>query len=199
MDRCHTGDVGYDSPADPASQIHSYLGPGERLLWSGRPDPEVRFAPADAFLVPFSVMWGGFAVFWEVGVLTSGAGPFFVLWGIPFVLMGLYFMVGRFVYKKRRKLRTAYALTNSRAIVAVGTSSMSDTPINGASTTIKRTRDGGHVSITFGQRSGWGAWGPSYANTGLEFFERGTPAVGFYDVAHPEALLAALQQARSAA
>jgi hypothetical protein len=190
--------VGYDSPADPASQIHVYLAPGEQLLWSGRPDPEVRFAPVDLFLVPFSVMWGGFAVFWEVGVLASGAGPFFVLWGIPFVLMGLYFMIGRFAYKKRRKLKTAYGLTDRRAIVAVGASSMSDTPVNGASTSIKRSRDGSHVSITFGQRSGWGAWGPSYANTGLEFFERGTPAVGFYDVGQPETLLAALQQARAA-
>lgn len=190
--------MGYEIPADPASQIHSYLGPGERLLWSGRPDPEVRFTPADAFLVPFSVMWGGFAVFWETAVLTSGAPLFFVLWGIPFVIAGLYFMVGRFVYKKRRKLRTAYGLTTTRAIVAVGTSSMSDTPVNGASTSVKRSRDGSHVSITFGARSGWGPWGPSYANTGMEVFPMmGTQAVGFYDVAQPEALLAALQQARS--
>jgi hypothetical protein len=189
--------VGNDSPADPASQLHQYLGPGERLLWSGRPDPEVRFAPIDAFLVPFSVMWGGFAVVWEVTVLASGAGPFFVLWGIPFVLMGLYFMVGRFVYKQRRKRQTAYGLTNTRAIVAVGVSSMSDTPITDASTSIKRSRDGTHVSITFGARSGWGPWGPSYGNTGMEFFEWGRTAVAFYDVAQPEAVLAALQQARS--
>lgn len=190
--------MAYDIPADPASQIHSYLGPGEQLLWAGRPDPEVRFAPIDALLVPFSVMWGGFALFWEAGVLASGAGLFFALWGIPFVVMGLYFMVGRFVYKKRRKLRTAYGVTNKRAIVAVGNSSMSDTPINGASTSVKRSRHGSHVSITFGARSGWGPLGPVYPNTGMDFFPMASPSVGFYDVAQPEALLAALQRARAA-
>lgn len=189
--------MAHDIPADPASQIRPYLGPGERLLWTGRPDPDVRFAPVDAFLVPFSVMWGGFAVFWEATVIADGGPPFFVLWGIPFVLAGLYFIFGRFLYKKRRKRRTAYALTDRRAIVAVGVRSMSDSPVAGVATSIKHSRDGSHVSITFGQRSGWAALSPSYANTGMEFFEMGTQLVAFYDVAEPEPLLAALQQVRS--
>jgi hypothetical protein len=41
---------------DPAAQLQLYLRPGEQLLWSGRPDPNVRFTPADAFLVPFSIL-----------------------------------------------------------------------------------------------------------------------------------------------
>ncbi len=74
---------------------------------------------------------------------------------------------------------------------------MSDSPVAGVVTSIKHSRDGSHVSITFGQRSGWAALSPSYANTGMELFEMGTQLVAFYDVAEPEPLLAALQQVRS--
>lgn len=65
----------------------------------------------------FSIMWGGFAVFWELQAVVSGAPIFFTLWGIPFALMGLYFVFGPFIYKKRRKLMTVFGLTDSRAIV----------------------------------------------------------------------------------
>jgi hypothetical protein len=188
---------GDDAPHDPAAQVSSYLTPGEQLLWAGRPDPDVNFTAADAFVVPFSIMWCGFAVFWEATAVAGGAPLFFALWGIPFVLVGLYVAVGRFVYKKRRKRRTAYGLTRTRALVAVGSSSMSDAPLASAPISIKRSRDGRFVNVTFGQRSGWGAWGPSYANTGMEFLDWTTHPVGFFDVAQPEALLAALQQARS--
>jgi hypothetical protein len=89
-------------------------------------------------------------------------------------------------------------LTRSRAIVAVGSSSVSDAPLASAPISIKRSRDGRLVNVTFGNRSGWGAWGPSYANTGMEFLDRSSQLVGFYDVRRPEALLGALQQARAA-
>ena len=68
-------DDGAGRPNDPATQLAPYLLPNERLLWVGRPDPEVLFTPIDAFLVPFSIMWGGFAVFWEAGVISSGGPP----------------------------------------------------------------------------------------------------------------------------
>lgn len=67
-------------------------------------------------------MWGGFALFWEATVLTSDDPGFFVLWGIPFVGFGLYFVFGRFLFKRRKKRRTAYGITPERVMVAVGTS-----------------------------------------------------------------------------
>jgi hypothetical protein len=45
------------------------------------------------------------------------------------VVIGLYFMVGRFMYKRRRKLKTAYGITDGRAVVAVGDRSVTDSPI----------------------------------------------------------------------
>lgn len=153
----------------------------------------MRFTPADLYLVPFSIMWGGFALVWEVGVLLGGAPVIFVLWGIPFVVMGLYMMFGRFIYKRRAKLRTAYGVTAQRALVAVGGTTLNDSPIKGVPTSIKRSRDGSHVSIEFGYQNGWPG---AYPNTGMDFFRRGAVPLSFYDVAASDALLAALERAR---
>jgi hypothetical protein len=175
--------------------LHQYLRPGERLLWTGQPDPAVLFGPKDLFLIPFSLLWGGFAIFWEASVIADGDGPFFMLWGIPFVVVGLYMIAGRFVYKRRRKQRTAYGLTEERALVAVGDSSLSDTPTKYAPASIRRARNGRHVSVTFG--GGGGPW-RVYANTGMDFFDwRGAGDVAFYDVADVDAVLRALDRARA--
>ena len=40
---------------------------GERVMWSGRPARGVMFTARDIFLVPFSVVWVGFAIFWTCG------------------------------------------------------------------------------------------------------------------------------------
>jgi hypothetical protein len=181
----------------PEQQLQPYLRSGERLLWSGRPDPAVRFTAKDAFLIPFSLMWGGFALFWEGAVIfgTHGTNRLFILWGIPFVAIGLYMMFGRFILKARRKRATAYGITDQRAMVAIGDRSLVDAPVKHTATSIKRTRDGRHVSVTFGAQNGVSR---VYANTGMDVlaFWSGDDAA-FYDVAEPERLLAALDRARS--
>lgn len=74
---------------DPRLRLTPHLLPGEPLLWAGRPDPARRFAPQDAYLVPFSVLWCGFAIFWLAAAIRSGAPVPFVLFGVPFVAVGL--------------------------------------------------------------------------------------------------------------
>ncbi len=91
--------------------------PHEKVLWSGTPDPAIRFTSRDLFMIPFSILWGGFAIFWEVSVMTDGAPFFFQLWGIPFVLIGLYLMVGRFFIDAWARRNTVYAVTDRRVLV----------------------------------------------------------------------------------
>jgi hypothetical protein len=106
---------------DPAdSPLNQQLDPGERLLWSGKPLGGIRFRPQDAFLIPFSLLWCGLAIFWEVSVTRSRAPIFFMMWGIPFVLVGLYIVFGRFLFDAWNRSRTYYGVTNERIIIISG-------------------------------------------------------------------------------
>ena len=102
------------------TRIDFALGRGERLLWSGAPRQGLVFRPTDLFQVPFSLLWAGFAVFWNVTVWVSGGPLFFRLWGLPFLAVGAYITVGRFWVDARRRARTTYGLTTERILIASG-------------------------------------------------------------------------------
>src|SRR4051812_6815317 len=103
-----------------SSPIALELGNGEKLLWSGRPKQGIVLRPSDAFLIPFSLFWGGFALFWETMVVTGGAPFFFMIWGLPFLAIGAYMTVGRFFVDAYIRTKTYYGLTNQRAIIISG-------------------------------------------------------------------------------
>ena len=93
---------------------------GEKLLWTGRPGGGLMLTRMDFLLIPFSLFWGGFAIFWEYEVLTKPGGSgtgFLALWGIPFIVMGLYIMIGRFLVDAYVRNKTFYALTERRLLI----------------------------------------------------------------------------------
>jgi len=91
----------------------------EEFLWAGRPKHGIHISRSDLVAVPFSLAWAGFAIFWEIMVITMGAPFFFWLWGLPFVAIGLYIVFGRFFVDARTRSRTFCAVTNRRALILV--------------------------------------------------------------------------------
>lgn len=94
--------------------------PGEHLLWWGAPQQGIMFTSRDIFLIPFSLLWGGFSIFWEYQVVRTGAPGFFDLWGIPFVLIGLYLIAGRFLADAWIRRSMIYGLTDRRILIVRG-------------------------------------------------------------------------------
>ncbi len=108
---------------DPRSviKVQSELIPGENIHWAGMPNPRVIFHSDDRLAIPFSLLWTGFFVYWEAGALgywgKGGKSGFMTLWGIPFLVIGQYFVWGRFFVDAWLKSRTYYAVTNQRVLI----------------------------------------------------------------------------------
>ena len=113
---------------DTAAPFRPYLLGNEPILWSGQPKQGLMLTGRDALLIPFSLMWGGFAIFWNASVWMipamsdARASPdwFFKLWGLPFLAIGLYIIVGRFFHDARLRKALFYAVTDQRILVLRG-------------------------------------------------------------------------------
>jgi len=169
--------------------LRSVLDHGERQLWVGTPRRGIVLRASDALLIPFSLMWGGFAVFWETTAVRHGAPTIFVLWGIPFVLMGVYLVIGRFFIDAARRAHTTYAVTNDRIIIEVDRIG----PLPGSTRSLSlrtlgelqlRERGDGTGTITFGSQpfGGLGAGASWPGSPQLPAFDVVPDARRVYDV-----------------
>lgn len=135
--------------------FRDYLLPAERLLWAGRPARGIRLSAADAFLVPFSLLWGGFAIFWNFMVWAMDAPFFFRLFGLPFLVVGLYLIFGRFLHDAWIRGRTLSAVTNQRVLILRG-GQLTGRDIGRLTTLEIEQRRGGRGTIRF-EPTRWGS------------------------------------------
>lgn len=109
-------------------EFSSRLLAGESILWTGQPQQGLLFTSRDVLLIPFSVLWGGFAIFWESAVLfprtivrtvRPHASPpiIFPIVGLAFMLVGLFFIFGRFIVDAFIRRCMEYAVTNRRVLI----------------------------------------------------------------------------------
>lgn len=103
-----------------SDSIRAELSPGEQVVWSGQPRQGIVLRGSDAFAIPFSLLWAGFAVFWLISVIRANAPLPFVMFGVPFVLVGVYIVLGRFFVEAKQRQKTFYALTSHRVIIVSG-------------------------------------------------------------------------------
>ena len=133
---------------DADAGVSLWLQRGERVLWRGAPDPSRIFSKEDLLLIPFSLLWGGGAIAIAVSAARHGLVSGDVIL-VPFVLVGLYMIAGRFVAKHWERRRTRYAITDRRAVVVRSAGRLvSDTPVT-APMKVERGRDGRHGSVAW--------------------------------------------------
>jgi hypothetical protein len=175
----------FQSP-DP---FQAYLLPGERTLWTGQPKQGIVLSGGDVFLIPFSLLWGGFAIFWNFSVWTfpqtgEHIDWFFRLWGLPFLVAGLYLIAGRFIHDAAIRRHQFYAVTDLRILIRGG---LSSTKLKSPDIKLlpklelSEHRDGtgtieldGDSSFFGSGRNGFGYWTPALSNA-TRFFRIDNP------------------------
>jgi len=114
-----------NSTGDLRYELSSELRSDENILWTGQPDGSKLFTAGSGCLMGFGLFWLTFSLFWESiaikAALTQGGGAWgMVLFGIPFVLIGLGLVVGLPFADYNTRKNTVYAITSQRVIVKIG-------------------------------------------------------------------------------
>jgi hypothetical protein len=105
----------------PPPEIEAALDRGERVIWSGQPRQGLALRGIDAFAIPFALLWTSIPLFGALASLKAQNGNSAALVApLPFVLVGLYLLVGRFFVDAAQRRRTFYALTNERILIVSG-------------------------------------------------------------------------------
>ncbi len=147
---------------------------GERIVWEGKPHTGIVLRPIELFLIPFSLLWTGFAIYWNVSVWDSGADLSFQLFGLPFLVVGLYATFGRFLIDMYLRKGMTYFVTDKRILIARGAAAAKVKSLD-----IKRLpaleldeRSDGSGTIRFGAAPGlfggtnnFGIWQPTFDPT----------------------------------
>lgn len=138
------------------------LARGERLLWSGVPRQGLRWRAGDWFAVPFTMVWLYLVMFGTSrhGIQADQPALYLRPEIIPFVLVGGYMLVGRFLLDWYQRTRTYYGLTDQRVIILDGLfqrrtkslalSTLSDITLS--------ARSSGSGTITFGPGASAFSW-----------------------------------------
>lgn len=104
------------------SRWEDYFDSGERLLWQGAPGRGIRFSLGGLILSVFGLFFLSFSMVWVGMALQMSTGSamdyLFPMFGMPFVLVGLWLVVGHWFFDAYKRKNTRYALTTKRALIA---------------------------------------------------------------------------------
>ena len=146
---------------DVQIELKPHLESEEKLLWTGQPKKGIIFQTADIFLIPFSIVWFAFAIFWTIGTTSAGAPFFFTIFGLLFVFIGLIFVFGRFIIDAIKREHTYYGITQNRIIIKSGVFNKNIKSINirTLSDIELNERNNGMGTISFGPKNPFYFWG----------------------------------------
>ena len=108
---------------NPPPGWEGILADGEEILWQGRPQTGILWRDLISPVSVMGVFFTGFAIFWvTLAAMMVPAGDavfrFFPLFGLPFVAVGLYLIIGRIFWDAYIRRRTWYTLSNRNAYIA---------------------------------------------------------------------------------
>lgn len=103
-----------------------FLDDGEHVLWQGRPDPGIEWGQALSAQSLFGIVFTAFSLFWmgAAAAMTWGAGNapgifiLFPLFGLPFLLVGLFMAGGHLVWAAYLRRSTVYSVTTRQVFIA---------------------------------------------------------------------------------
>lgn len=130
-------------------------------------------------------------------MLTTPSPVFVKLWGSPFVVIGLYLIVGRFFADAWARKNTVYAITNRRILIARTRPLPKVTAVSlkefGVVNLVEEANGSGTIrfersQFTFGRRGFSGYWSPAF-----------DPIPQLIGIDQVRAVFALVQQARQAA
>lgn len=101
-------------------QLKEYLLENETLLWTGKPKRGIVFRDGEIIIIPFSLLWGGFMIYFGTRLIASNTPKFLFLIAIPLLLIGLYAIIGRFIVDITKRSRTYYGFTENRILIRSG-------------------------------------------------------------------------------
>lgn len=168
-------------PGDAYTVFQPELLRDEEILWTGQPKVKV-FALADILLIPFSFLWCGIVFVFAAAAFFSGE-VIVILFAAVFLILGLFVLIGRFIWKIKRRRNTFYAVTNKRVLVFtdVWTKDVQAVFIESIPVINRLIRSNGSGTIKFGNMSFLGSLNES---TGMDFllppYGREVPV--FYDI-----------------
>lgn len=160
----------------------------EKILWVDRPKDVRVFTFSDIFHIPFSIIIFIISFMWEFLAIFGRAEKgsievVFPFLGIPFILVGLYLLFGRFILKFWKNSHTYYAITDKRILILTRMcrKHLKATNLNSITSINKSVNSRGSGNISFGDPS---LYSRLYANTGLDFLGefQGNNVLSFYGI-----------------
>ncbi len=109
-----------------ASGWEGLIAEGEEILWQGQPNSRIDLRGLFNPQTLMGAFFTGFSLFWiaMAAQMMSGASNipfpfrFFPLFGVPFLLMGLWMLGGRLIFEAYLRSQTYYTLTSRQAFIA---------------------------------------------------------------------------------
>lgn len=149
--------------------LRDKLARDERVLWRGRPKQGLIFGLVDLWVTPFSMVWTGVFIYGFGSELGSGS-LLSLLFFLPFFVIGLYMVAGRFWVDSRSRARTFYAVTDQRIIFVSGAkrSITKSLPLRTLTDISIVEKGDGSGTVTFGAENPWAKMHGSGLNFGVQ-------------------------------